>query len=341
MAVVGLAREFVKSYLVQGVVVACENSPRNVTLSGDKGKLKEVVEKIKEDVPDVFSRNLRVEAAYHSPYMLEVSEAYKQSIETCSAIQGPMVPFYSTVTAGFISNTSELDPSYWKKNLESPVEFFSAAQAALKMSTRKKVFVEIGPHSVLSGPLRQIFMSSGEAANSSYVPTVIRDEKERPEASLLKMAGELYISGTLINLGAINGRGNLLRDLPPYPWQHDKRHWSESRVVQNWRLRQYPHHELLGSRTLESTELEPCWRNVLCFSDVSWLYDHRIDSRILFPGACYVAMAGEAIQQLTSCEEYQIDRMTLKTALFIDEDKNIELITSLRPQRISDVLDSQ
>jgi len=66
MAAIGLGREDVTKLLVDGVVIACENSPKSVTLSGDKDRLDLVLENLKHTLPDVFCRPLKVEMAYHS-----------------------------------------------------------------------------------------------------------------------------------------------------------------------------------------------------------------------------------------------------------------------------------
>lgn len=66
MAAVGLGRTEASSLLVPGVVIACENSPNSVTLSGDKDALDGVVDRLKSDRPDIFVRTLHVELAYHS-----------------------------------------------------------------------------------------------------------------------------------------------------------------------------------------------------------------------------------------------------------------------------------
>jgi acyl transferase domain-containing protein len=66
MAVVGLGSTQVQKYLPDGIVVACENSPLSTTISGDVGKLTKVLDAIKEDQPQVFSRRLAVDMAYHS-----------------------------------------------------------------------------------------------------------------------------------------------------------------------------------------------------------------------------------------------------------------------------------
>lgn len=66
MAAVGLGSTQVQKYLPGGIVVACENSPLSTTISGDVEKLTKVLDAIKEDQPQVFSRRLAVDMAYHS-----------------------------------------------------------------------------------------------------------------------------------------------------------------------------------------------------------------------------------------------------------------------------------
>ena len=66
MAAVGLGATAVSTFLKDGVVIACENSSKSVTLSGDVEKLEEVLVAIKKSKPDVLARTLKVDMAYHS-----------------------------------------------------------------------------------------------------------------------------------------------------------------------------------------------------------------------------------------------------------------------------------
>lgn len=66
MAAVGLGRADVQPYLISGVRIACENSGKSVTLSGDVQPLEESMAAIKKDHPDTLVRKLQVEVAYHS-----------------------------------------------------------------------------------------------------------------------------------------------------------------------------------------------------------------------------------------------------------------------------------
>ncbi|KAM0223013.1 hypothetical protein ACHAQD_003744 [Fusarium lateritium] len=66
MVAVGMGALDVSKYLCDGVVVACENSPSSSTISGDTDRVAQVVEAIKQNVPDVFVRQVNVNMAYHS-----------------------------------------------------------------------------------------------------------------------------------------------------------------------------------------------------------------------------------------------------------------------------------
>lgn len=82
MAAVGLGREQVSRFLETspGVRIACENSHRSVTLSGDVHALQDVLDAIKTTYKDAFMRALKVDAAYHS----RTSVPNLKVIVTCS-----------------------------------------------------------------------------------------------------------------------------------------------------------------------------------------------------------------------------------------------------------------
>lgn len=66
MAVVGLGKAEMSRFLVDGVVIACENSPESVNISGEKEKLVAVMENVLKERPETFIRQLPLEVAYHS-----------------------------------------------------------------------------------------------------------------------------------------------------------------------------------------------------------------------------------------------------------------------------------
>lgn len=66
MLAVGMSRMAATPYLIEGVVVACENSPDSVTLSGDKEQINKIAKNIADKQPGIFVRHLRISVAYHS-----------------------------------------------------------------------------------------------------------------------------------------------------------------------------------------------------------------------------------------------------------------------------------
>ncbi|KAL6808135.1 hypothetical protein V8C40DRAFT_278958 [Trichoderma camerunense] len=313
MAAIGLGHDDVMPLLRPGTTIACENSGGSVTISGDLEPLDALIDDIKQGYPDVLARKLQVEMAYYSDYMKEVGNVYETWMEGHVSPQRPKVPFFSTVFAKELDQAEHFLPSSWRANLESPVLFHSGA-VAIPNDDRLSgcPYLEIGPHSALAGPLRQIYKEKG--VTKAYVSALARGEHSTK--STLKAVGQLYTVGADIDFGAMNEHGVTLPNLPGYAWHHDVSYWSESRAMKAWRLRDIPHHDVLGSRITESSDIEPVWRNMLSLDHVPWIRDHLVHTDVLYPAAGYIAIAGAAQAKAT------------------------EVITTLRPVRLTDMLDS-
>ncbi|KAF3384455.1 Compactin diketide synthase mokB [Penicillium rolfsii] len=339
MAAVGLGCTEMEPWLRDGVTLACDNSPSSSTISGNPADVDHVLEQLSAAYPDVFHRKLKVDKAYHSEHMRPIAGDYQSVIESYIESLPNMLPLYSTVTGTAINDSRDLGSAYWSRNLVSRVNFRSAIQAVLKdYPNGEIIFIEAGPHSALQGPLRQIFDSAERKDKSWYIPTLIRGDSA--EESILKAAGNLFARGVKINFHEINGPGVTLTNLTNYPWQHTTKLLNESRLSQQWRFRQFPHHELLGSRVVESSDLEPMWRNVLQVQNCAWLCHHNLFKDTVFPCAGYIAMVGEAIRQHCQAEAYELRNLVLKKPLFLPELTQVEVLTSLKPGRLSDVAES-
>ena len=269
--------------------------------------------------------------------MKAVEAIYRALLGKSIHAREPVVPFYSTVTGGLLRSGEILSTSYWVQNLVSPVLFLSAVSAITDSLPSPKAFLEIGPHSALAGPIRQIIRN--EAKEAHYIPTLVRNEDAM--IALLKTAGELWLNNLELNFGAINPTGELLTNLPTYPWNYDGGYWYESRLSKEWRQRKFPHHDILGARVTESSEVDPTWRNILRLDNAPWIQDHEIAHDILFPGAGYIAMAGEAIRQLTDLSDYTVRAVNFMSALILNEGKPVEVFTHLRKVQLTTTLDSE
>ncbi|KAL8872562.1 MAG: hypothetical protein Q9174_001830 [Haloplaca sp. 1 TL-2023] len=325
MAAVGLGWNEVERFLSHPkCVVGCENSPKSVTLTGDADEVKSVVARIKEELPDVTARLLKVEKAYHSYHMREIAGEYSASIKPHLKGKQAMKPFFSSVTGSGKPEQRILDTKYWQQNLESPVLFSRAVEGILKH---------------IQNPALQIFAEA--SASPPYVSSMTRNED--CVESYLKALGQLFELNISIDYQTLAPAGACLPDLPRYPWNHEGEElWYESRMSKEWRFPQFPRHPLLGRRQLESTSFEPSFRNLINLDDVPWLRDHMIQGTIIFPAAGYLAIAGEATRQLSGVQDsYKLRHVVLSQALILQEGVDTELVTNLHPYRLNDALDSE
>ncbi|KAI0199508.1 putative polyketide synthase [Astrocystis sublimbata] len=334
MAAIGLGREQATPYLVPGVQIACENSDSSVTLSGDIGRLEKVMAAIKRDFPDVLNRKLQVQMAYHSYHMLDVGDAYYNLLTSHLECATADIPFYSSVTLDILREGASFGAKYWQDNLEKPVLFGPAVHKLVSERPDITTHIEIGPHSALAGPLRQIYKTAG--ANIQYFSALIRGKNDVD--SFLSCIGQLHCSGVKVQFPASNN--NVLTDLPTYPWHYDKKYWAETRVMTKWRFMEHRAHDLLGQRALESSDKQPVWRNKLRVIDVPWLRDHCVGNDIIFPAAGYMSMAGEAVLQCTGSNDYTLRDVNFATALVLHEESPTELITAFRRKRLTATLES-
>ncbi|KAK4215780.1 putative polyketide synthase [Rhypophila decipiens] len=344
MAAIGLGSEHVQKFLfaVGGVTVACENSPSSTTISGDKDKVLDVLKIVQAEHPSVFARMLKVDMAYHSHHMEELGEQYEQLLRPhISKYDDPFIPFFSTVTGTNIDTSTKLDARYWRTNLESPVRFNTSLKELIShRRSNKTVLVEIGPHSALSGPIRQIVQDLGAAEHVSYLATLCRGSDDTK--ALLTTVGHLFCQGHHIRFDALNPQGGrVLTDLPTYPWNRDARYWHETRLSYESRMPKFPHHELLGSRIVGLSGLEPSWRNLFRLDTVPWCRDHRVGKDIVFPAAGYLAMATEAVRQLSggTADTVSLRQVHLVSALILTSEAT-EIVLTMRAHQLTAALDS-
>jgi acyl transferase domain-containing protein len=269
--------------------------------------------------------------------MQGVAPRYLELLRGKVDAKDPKIPFYSSVICQLVSSGDVLGPEYWVENLTRPVRFSSAVSEILRETPVRKTFVEIGPHSALAGPIRQILSSA--QSRDEYVNVLTRGQDSH--ADLLKALGNLWLDNYPLDLSAIIGKGTFLHNLPLYPWYYEEPLWYESRLAKEWRLRDFPHHDVLGSRILETTDHSPGWRNLLRLDVVSWIKEHEIAGDIVFPGVGYITMVGEAIRQLSGAEDFTARRVHIKAALILTQGGDTEVITQLQKVPLTDSADSE
>lgn len=273
--------------------------------------------------------------------MKEAGQTFARMLGSKVSSRAPAVPMFSSQTNNVIQNKHAVDGPYWQSSYDNPVLFNTVMQKLIlsrSVNAAPLMLVEIGPHSALAGPIRQIVKECQR--DVSYIPTLVRGEDSTH--NLLTAAGKLFLKGIKLDFQALNHGGRVLADLPGYSWNHTTRYWDESRLSQHWRLREFAHHDLLGSRVADSGDLQPTWRNLLRLVDIPWCRDHVIAGDIVFPGAGYVAMAVEAMRQIDGGahdEGFTLRCVSLLAALTMNETTATETVLTMRPLRLTDSLD--
>ncbi|KAJ5556997.1 Type I Polyketide synthases (Type I PKS) [Penicillium frequentans] len=336
-------------------VVACINSPSSVTISGDESAIDYLQEAL--DSSSQFTRKLDVDTAYHSHHMETIETEYYETLRDINP-QESNVPFFSSVYGRSLQG-SQLDPEYWVKNLLSQVKFSAAIMAMCSYHMEItpdldgpfiSTIVEIGPHSALGGAIQQTIRSSKIAANVEYTPSLIR--KEDGTKTILTLAGALFMQNYPLNLDVLTKSRNhvsnfvTLSDLPAYPWDHSTTYWAESRLSSDYRLRSRPRHQLLGVPSMDWNHLEPSWRHILRPNELPWIRGHSLGGQIIYPAAGYIAVVLQACleQQIYQRNDggkeislFKLKGVNISKALVVPDDSDgIEMVTKLRPYRVSE-----
>ncbi|MES9941410.1 MAG: type I polyketide synthase [Candidatus Thiodiazotropha sp. 6PLUC2] len=269
------------------ISIAAVNGATAVTLSGDSDALASVAESLTEK--QIFNRFLRVEVAYHSPQMEPLKADMIEALKDIKP-QTPTTPLYSTVTGALVEGP-DLDANYWCDNIRKPVLFAKAIGEIL--SAGSEAFLEVGPHPVLGGSIKEAVRTQGK--QEIVISTLKRESDER--TMMLLALGGLHVNGYSVDWRAVTGKGASYVKLPTYAWQREL-YWNETLVSKHDRTGEVDH-PLLGLRSFAPT---PTWQSELNREMTSYVEDHIVEGAVIFPAAGYIEQ-GLAIQSLINDSE--------------------------------------
>ncbi|KAI0393705.1 reducing type I polyketide synthase 10 [Xylariaceae sp. FL0594] len=340
--------------------VACVNSPESTTISGDTSAIDELLQVLVQK--KVFARKLKTgNQAYHSHHMQLAGAEYESLLDEILPTLGPSAQqpegatFMSSVTA---APKSEFASSYWRQNLEGQVRFSQAIEQIHHKG--EYCFIELGPHSSLELPVKQTLGKHGISGSQVKYAAPIKRGSDALD-SALAFAGSLWLQGCEVDWARINGlleigkhttlsRPRVVKDLPPYRYAYEKPLWNECRASIEYRQREWPRHELLGSLIPGGDLKNFIYRNVLRAKDVPWLQDHRLGDTIVFPGTGYLAMVMEAVSQIGRISKdhsggpsFRFSNVNIANALALSMEPaaKIEVFTHLKRSALTNTADSE
>ncbi|XTZ15526.1 type I polyketide synthase [Micromonospora echinospora] len=200
--------------------VAVVNGPGSVVVAGDPDALAELTAACAAD--GVRTRAIDVDYASHSPHVEAVRDRLLASLDGITARPAELT-FYSALT-GRPTDTTTLDAGYWYRNLRETVNFEQAVRSLL--ADGHQVFLEVGPHPVLSFGTQETIDASGHDA--AVVNTLRRGAGGLPR--LLTALAELHVHGVEADWTAVCGTpGGPPVALPTYAFRR-QRYWPETPV---------------------------------------------------------------------------------------------------------------
>ncbi|WP_063772326.1 type I polyketide synthase [Skermanella aerolata] len=286
-----------------GVSIAAINSPSSLTLSGDAAELQAI--SLDLTASGVFNRFLQVEVAYHSAYMDPLRAELMASLAGLAPATAA-VRLYSTVT-GRQTVEGEFDARYWFRNVREPVYFAGAMDAAI--ADGHCVFLEIGPHPVLSASIKQCLDHRGV---QGHVLASLRRGHPELDTMAEALAG-LHACGSPVDWRRFYPQAGAFVRLPAYPWQRES-HWQETDGALADRLERLDH-ALLGRRAAAPN---PSWQGRINRNLLPYVDDHRVESSIVLPGAAYVELGFAVHRDLGGAGPHLIEHLEFSKAMVID-----------------------
>ncbi|TXS51744.1 acyltransferase domain-containing protein [Streptomyces sp. uw30] len=280
MTAVRASEEQVRPYLTTGVAVAAVNGPASVVLSGPADAVADIAARLAAD--GHRTTPLRVSHAFHSPLMEPMLDEFRAAISTLR-FHAPRIPLVSNLTGTLVAPDTA---DYWVRHVRETVRFADGIRTLTEQGVR--TFLELGPDAVLTGPVAE------SASDDSVALATLR--KDTPETTALPTAlAALHTTGAHVDWQRYFADTPAHPvDLPTYAFQRS-RHWPAAGVGGAGDVRAIglapAEHGLLGAAVSLADSDGALLAGRLSFATHRWLADHRIDGRVLLPGAAFVELA--------------------------------------------------
>lgn len=326
---VGLSSEKVADYLsvFPGLEIATINSPQSVTIAGTAEDLGVLDKHLTSE--GVFSKFVRVEVAYHSS---QTAVLENELLAAFSFVQPvlPAIPLYSTVT-GKVVETALHNADYWWKNVRQQVFFSRTIDVLIKQGYTN--FIEIGPHPVLGGAIKEIAASSSARVNTFFTLKRQTNEHESLYANIEGLLG----AGVAVSLNQ-NITGEVIKT-PTYAWDKEDC-WVQGAEITAFRSGEDNPNPFLQDKIAGP---DICWKTQINRPALYYLQDHQVGNSIVFPAAGYIESILSVLAASFSGKTFIVEQLEFNTPLSFEDGEYPELFTRLYPDgkfSISSKIDS-
>ncbi|KAL8962775.1 MAG: hypothetical protein Q9193_000877 [Seirophora villosa] len=300
------------------ITISCINSPSSITVSGPRDQLDQLLVHIQKQ--NIFVKRLPVDLAYHSPQMHLIASDYLHCLQDLRTRDNTSkVAMMSSVTCAIVDSAAVCQGEYWVQNMTSQVRFSEAMSLCCCRSPKEQVvkkldrshreeivtdaWIELGPHSALRGPIRDILKSLNRVSEITYDTALVRGSLA--SETFLGSVGRLYCQKARTDLGKLqyfassqSSTPTVLPNLPQYSFNHSNVHWDETHSNRRMLFHEHATHDLLGTQVIDWNPVEPKWSFIIKVEDLPWIADHKINGSILYPAAGMLVAAIEAVKKM-------------------------------------------
>jgi acyl transferase domain-containing protein len=139
----------------------------------------------------VVCRLLHTSHAFHSPMMDPIVSPFVEIVKQVK-LAPPQIPFISSVTGDWISDTQATDPLYWATQLREPVQFAGGIQTIWQQPGR--ILLEVGTRRTTATLARQ----QARDLQHQIAISSLDDAPENEWKSLFQAMKQLWLAGVAI-----------------------------------------------------------------------------------------------------------------------------------------------
>ena len=297
-----------------GVEIAAENSPRSVSVVGEKDRLEAFLRHARRVLRWPAVR-LSIDYPYHST-AVETVQAVLRSGLARLVPSAAEVPFISSVTGTLLPGEA-LDAGYWCDNVRQPVAFVAAMSSLRDMGLR--AFVEIGP-----SPVLQAYMTAClDREASAVMPSLDRSDRAGGVNPVARIIARALVEGVGLKGRRVLPRPKGMRsDLPVYPWDPVEVRIDRTAGILNRFGDSVTQHPLLGREEGVDAGL---WYADLDANMFPRMEDHRVGGRVVVPAIALAEMMLGAGAQLLGTESLELRDMDILSPLVLGRQSLMEL----------------
>lgn len=283
-----------------GAVIAGYNAINSCVIAGDNAALARAVAIL--DKAGLATQALDVATAFHSSAL----DSCLDELEKAAA-QMPMRPAHYPLASNLHGHCiHEFDAAYWRRQAREPVRFVQGLQALGARGCT--VFLEVGPHAVLSG------LGRTAALDAIFIPSLKRGADDGKTIS--EALAQLYRLGFAIDWPARSLPGQRRAPAPVYPFQRE-RHWPAAATAATRSAVAHPRAGLPGAKIV-SPLAQAMYETFVSTVALPFLADHVVFGQVVAPGAMHAVLA-LAVLQAEGSAAPAIEDLIFEQALTVPE----------------------